>query len=542
MHAFHQKCPCNTNYVIQMINLQSLQPNACPRLSQSPLLPRNGQPRRPTATQAAHATQQQLKRQGCISPQTTDTAVPRHQHQRQLNSSPQQPSSTASRHGRQHHHPSIVQGPRTSSDRIGAQDGPGGGLGGGQQEQHATQEEEGGWDEAVYEHYDSLGYEQQLVVLRQMLTPDKIAQIRATSTPDELQQLDLVLQDVQKLSDLEAAHHSSSHASSSHMTATMLGVQGSQASVPTPPVQPQMNRRRSSRRINVASRLAEERQMAAAAAASAQPSISTDFYSYLQTEVFQGADGEEMREILDTLGQAQVEQLASVYNEMRSFVHQPPEQLAQKYAELSSHMDALMAAAPEETVGMQHQGPLQHSHHHQHQQPQQRLHQNSQQNSQQGMAAVRSASERTIADPQGTGITPYGSQGGLLTGEGGCGGDQEGSRKGGVASGGGTSELSWDPWVEQEGEEDGGGELRQEEDQDPWQLQESHEEQVQGSNQEPVFHTGRKAGDVSGEYASLRAKKGDAEQEELPPPQGLQQRWKGRVGRARGALFPKKVS
>eukprot|EP00983_Pelagomonas_calceolata_P060829 1146540-Pelagomonas_calceolata.AAC.6 len=121
-----------------------------------------------------------------------------------------------------------------------------------------------------------------------------------------------------------------------------------------------MSRRRSSRRINVASRLAEERRMAAAAAPS-QPSINADFYRcvgagrcevrrllhlldpgldcgkslqdddlcallykgvypvampntlgrlYLQTEVFQGADGEEMREILDTLGQAQVEQLA----------------------------------------------------------------------------------------------------------------------------------------------------------------------------------------------------------------------------------------
>eukprot|EP00983_Pelagomonas_calceolata_P060831 1146540-Pelagomonas_calceolata.AAC.8 len=182
-----------------------------------------------------------------------------------------------------------------------------------------------------------------------------------------------------------------------------------------------------------------------------------------------------------------------------------------------------MAAAPEGPEEMQHQGPQQHL---QHQEQQQ------QQFYQQGMPAVRNASEEPAAR--------QGLLGEQHVGEGAGGGVWEGSWRGGVAGGGRIGDPSWDPWAEQEG--GGGEEPRQQEDQGPWQLQGSHQGHLQGSYQEPVFRTSREVGATFGESVPHKERKSDVGQEELPPPNGLQRRWKGRVGRARGALFPKKVS
>lgn len=109
--------------------------------------------------------------------------------------------------------------------------------------------------------FESQTYHEQLEFLRSVLTPGSIAQIRASSTPEELAQIELVLQDIQKLE----------QASSSHRT------QHAQPSAA--PTQPQQRKKRASRHISVASRLAEERRLAAAEGeAAAQPSVSGDFY------------------------------------------------------------------------------------------------------------------------------------------------------------------------------------------------------------------------------------------------------------------------
>jgi hypothetical protein len=63
-------------------------------------------------------------------------------------------------------------------------------------------------------HEERLEYGQQLLVLQEQLTPDKVAQIRAISSPEEVEQLELVLQDVQKLEEMEARRLRSTEGSS----------------------------------------------------------------------------------------------------------------------------------------------------------------------------------------------------------------------------------------------------------------------------------------------------------------------------------------
>lgn len=124
--------------------------------------------------------------------------------------------------------------------------------------------------EVQAEQYDSLGYEQQLVVLRQMLTPDKVAQIRAISTPEEQLQLDLVLQDMHMLEQMESS----------------AGAQAcSDLQAPTTPAMlTPAPRRRSTRHTNVATRLAQEQRQRYSAEVS-QPCISAEFYRCAHAEV-----------------------------------------------------------------------------------------------------------------------------------------------------------------------------------------------------------------------------------------------------------------